>query len=136
MVVFIVALITISDQLSLFAKFHFERPRPSHHPALEGMVHIVNGYRGGDYGFFSGHATNSFALATFLTVLLGKFYRVLPPLVFIWAALVSYSRIYLGVHFPGDILTGWIVGIIIGLIVGYAFLRLASLIDGRKYQSR
>jgi len=83
----------------------------------EGMVHHVKDYLGGKYGFVSGHATNSFAIATFVVALIGKHYKYLTPLVLIWAVLVSYSRIYLGVHYPLDILGGALLGIGLGFLV-------------------
>lgn len=92
----------------------FERVRPSRDPALEGMVHIVNGYRGGLYGFASSHAANAFGVATFVYLMLPE--RKYFIWLFFWAALVSYTRIYLGVHYPGDILAGAIVGVLCAIL--------------------
>jgi undecaprenyl-diphosphatase len=91
-----------------------QRLRPSHEPALAGMVHIINGYKGGQFGFVSSHASNNFALLVFLIIFLGKKYKWLPPVLFVWVFLIIYSRVYLGVHYPGDILCGAIYGALIG----------------------
>ena len=114
--------VTLADQISVHLfKEVFERLRPSREPDLQGLVHIVNGYRGGQFGFVSSHAANSFSIAMLLalTIRKGWFWA----LMFFWAALVSYSRIYLGVHYPGDIIGGAILGVLIGwgvyLIQGY-----------------
>ena len=112
-------LFTLSDQISVqLFKNVFERLRPSHQPALEGLVHVV-GTRGGQFGFVSSHATNSFALAVFMGLIWRKHYRFVFPLMLLWAILVSYSRIYVGVHYPGDILGGAILGSIIAIFVYY-----------------
>lgn len=111
-------LITITDQIHLHLfKNMFERLRPTHNPSLEEMIHIVNGYRGGKYGFVSGHASNSFAIATFLSVLIGPKYKCFTPIVLLWAAVISYSRVYLGVHYPGDVIFGAILGTFMGIII-------------------
>lgn len=87
----------------------FERMRPSNpENPISSFVHIVNGYHGGSYGFPSCHAANSFALATIITLMLRT--RLTAILLFSWALLNSYTRIYLGVHYPGDILVGAAVG--------------------------
>lgn len=101
--------ITLADQISVKAfKDVFMRLRPSHSPEIQHLVHIVNDYRGGQYGFVSSHAANTFGLATFLALLIrARFFTVF---IFTWASLVSYSRIYLGVHYPGDIICGAILG--------------------------
>ncbi len=91
-------------------KPYFERFRPSHDPDLAGMVRILNGKTGGLYGFASSHAANTFALATFFWMVFGKKFRTIKWL-FVWALVVSYSRIYLGLHYPGDIFVGALVGI-------------------------
>lgn len=106
--------ILLSDQItSTFMKPFFARLRPSHDPSLEGIVHLVNGYRGGLYGFASGHAATTFAVASFVWLSLRPFYRWM-GLVFLWAAVMTYTRIYLGVHYPGDILTGASIGFLCG----------------------
>lgn len=86
-----------------------ERLRPSREPALNGLVHLVNGYRGGSYGFVSSHAANSFAFAIFASSLIKN--KILTPVLIVWALIVSYSRIYLGVHYPLDVFCGAIVGV-------------------------
>ncbi len=112
--------IICTDQItSSIMKPSFERLRPSHEPALQGKVHLVKEYRGGKYGFASSHAANTFGIAFFIFLLLRTHYRWMETL-FIWAFIVSYTRIYLGVHYPGDI----VVGAVIGLLFGLAIFRL------------
>lgn len=91
------------------------------------MVHIVGGYRGGSYGFPSCHAANSFALASFLTLLFAN--RKLSLFIFAWAVLNSYSRVYLGVHYPGDLLVGAIIGTAAGLAMAFAAGYVADRVD-------
>ena len=116
----VAVLITCSDQLSAHVfKPVFQRLRPCYDPLIQDLVHLPKGKPGGHYGFISSHACNTFALATFITLIMKKFYKKIGWLMFTWAAVVSYSRIYMGVHFPGDIICGAIVGLIIGFGVGY-----------------
>lgn len=113
--VFAALLIFLSDQISVHLfKDVFQRLRPCHAPELEGLVHTVNGKCGGQYGFYSSHASNIFAVANFFVTLLKrkKLMFVLPVL--LWAAFISYSRIYLGVHFPGDVIAGTAAGTFLG----------------------
>lgn len=107
--------ILISDQFtSGFMKPFFERLRPCHDERWDGIIH--NYLRcGGLYGFASSHAANTFGLAAFLNLKMKGKLRFLPWL-FLWAAVISYTRIYLGVHYPLDILVGALVGIAAGLI--------------------
>lgn len=108
--------ILLTDQItSGFMKPYFERLRPSQNPELEGILHLVNGYRGGLYGFASSHAANTTGIALFIFLLFRSKYRFI-GLMFVWAGIMCYTRIYLGVHYPGDIL----VGIVVGLVSGFA----------------
>ena len=92
-------------------KDFFKRLRPSHEPNLKNLVHILNNYEGGTYGMASSHAANSFAFATIIWLILkGKPKALI--LLFLWAIIVSYSRIYLGVHYPADVLVGAVIGIL------------------------
>ncbi len=103
--------ILITDQAtSAILKPLVARPRPSHEPSLEGILHLVNNYRGGKYGFASGHAANTFAVAMFVFLFFRDRYRMI-WLVFAWAVIMTYTRLYLGVHYPGDILVGGLIGI-------------------------
>ena len=108
--------ITASDQIANIFKFGFERLRPCRDPSLEGLLREVK--CGGKFGFYSAHSSNSFFVATYLTILLGKKIKQLPYFLFVWAAIVAYSRVYLGMHFPGDIIIGAIMGILLALFFG------------------
>ena len=108
--------ITASDQIANIFKFGFERLRPCHDPSLEGLLREVK--CGGKFGFYPAHSSNSFFVATYLTMLLGKKIKQLPYFLFVWAAIVAYSRVYLGMHFPGDIIIGAIMGILLALFFG------------------
>lgn len=112
--------ITIADQVcATLIRPEVCRLRPSNpENPLSEMVHIVGGYRGGSYGFPSCHAANSFALASFLTLLFAN--RKLSLFIFAWAVLNSYSRVYPGVHYPGDLLVGAIIGTAAGLVMAFA----------------
>ncbi|WP_044117660.1 phosphatase PAP2 family protein [Alkaliflexus imshenetskii] len=109
----IVLTIVLCDQVSSsFFKPFFERFRPSWEPSLEGLVRLVNERRGGRFGFVSSHATNSIGLALFTSLLFRKAYFTI--FIFIWAIINSYSRIYMGVHYPGDIIGGVLLGAALG----------------------
>jgi undecaprenyl-diphosphatase len=120
-----VLMITISDQLTNLAKESVCRLRPSQEPGLP--VHLVNAYKGGLYGFYSSHASNTFAVAVLLIMILKDRYRWVFLPAILWAVIMSYSRIYLGVHFPGDILAGMVIGILLGLFFSYAVKKAVSL---------
>lgn len=108
-------LILASDQFaSGFLKPLVMRYRPCHNLFIGPQLHLVNGECGGQYGFISSHAANTFALATFLGLLLRLKWPKLLACLLLWAALVSYSRIYLGVHYPLDVIGGAMDGIIFG----------------------
>lgn len=109
-VVCVVLLITVSDQMSNLFKTGFTRLRPCFDPELADVMRLVKSRCGGRYGYFSAHASNSFALAVFFGHVLRPYLKGLLTGLLVWAALVAYSRIYIGVHFPLDILTGALIG--------------------------
>jgi undecaprenyl-diphosphatase len=111
----IAIMIAASDQLANVFKNGFERFRPFKEPGLEGLISKV-GHSGGTFGFYSAHASSVFALATFTILLFRKDLRWLTTLTVIWAIIVAYSRVYLGLHYLGDILMGGFMGIILGFL--------------------
>jgi undecaprenyl-diphosphatase len=118
----LVAVIGLTDSFtSRVMKPYFARLRPSHEQELQKDIHLLkdengNLYRGGKYGFASSHAANSFGLAMFIFLMFKRYWRYV-YLLFGWAFLVSYSRIYLGVHYPLDILVGALVGILMASLI-------------------
>lgn len=123
----IILLVTLTDQASVVLfKDVFERLRPCHEPSLEGMVRILHGHCGGKFGFISSHAANTFGVAVFAGTLLFKRYKPALPLLVLWALCICYSRVYLGVHYPGDVLTGALVGVIIGWLMVMLFRFILS----------
>lgn len=106
--------ILLADQITAsIMKPYFARLRPSREPTLEGLIHLVQGYTGGQFGFASSHAANTFGTATFFYLVFGNTKRWMIWL-FVWAAFMTYTRIYLGVHYPGDVIIGGAVGMICG----------------------
>lgn len=112
----IALLILCCDQFtSSFMKPFFGRLRPCHNPEISQLVHLARNC-GGQFGFASGHAANSFGFATFIWLLFRPFIKF-SWLMFFWAGLVAYSRIKVGVHYPGDVMVGAAIGLIFGWLI-------------------
>lgn len=127
LVLLVAVIITLTDTISSgICKPFFERWRPTNDPMLMYAVDVVNETRGGRFGFTSSHAANSFGIATFIMLLMRN--KVLSISLIIWASINAFTRIYLGVHYPGDILAGTLIGV----IVGWAIYRLYIYIQNHK----
>ena len=122
LIIAIAILITISDQTSNLFKDSFQRLRPCYNELISDSLRLVKDSCGGRYGFFSAHASNSFSLAIFFGLLLRSSNKLLILLFAIYAFLISYSRIYLGVHYPIDILVGTIFGTINAIVLHKIYL--------------
>lgn len=113
-VLFLAVAIVLADQISSgLIKPLVARWRPTHEPTLQGMVQIVHNYCGGNYGFVSSHAANACAVALFTSLVVRR--KLYTWAISIWAIIDMYTRIYLGVHYPGDIVCGAIVGVLSAL---------------------
>jgi undecaprenyl-diphosphatase len=123
--IFIILAATLSDQTSVILKNIIHRLRPCHEPSLISVVHLVNGECGGIYGFVSSHATNTFDVALLsLSFIKKRWYSIS---IILWAGIISYSRVYLGVHYPGDVLCGSLLG----AFIGWSIYKLYVLTDNR-----
>lgn len=116
----IAILILVTDQLANFFKYGVQRLRPCYDQEVSPVMRLVKASCGGKFGYFSAHAANTFALASFFSFLLKSKFRFIGLLLFLWAGIVAYSRVYIGVHFPLDVLTG----AVIGLGMGWLFAKL------------
>ena len=129
LIIAIAILITISDQSSNLFKDSFQRLRPCYNQLIADSLRLVKESCGGRYGFFSAHASNSFSLAIFFGLLLRSSNRLLILLLASYALLISYSRIYLGVHYPIDILVGAIFGTINAIVLYKIYLHSFDFIN-------
>ncbi len=117
-VVLVALMITCTDQLANLFKHGFERPRPCGQQGVMEATRFI-AVRCGRFGYFSAHASNSTALAIFIGILLKSKYPKLIYFLMFWAVIVVYSRIYVGVHYPLDVLTGMLIGTLLALIFTY-----------------
>jgi undecaprenyl-diphosphatase len=123
--IFIILAATLADQSSVIVKNIVHRLRPCHEPTLTGLVHLVNGECGGIFGFVSSHATNSFDVALLSLMFIKKRWYTIS--IILWASVIGYSRIYLGVHYPLDV----ICGSLLGSFIGWSVYSLYVLTDNR-----
>ena len=122
LLLFTALVFAFTDQISAgIIKPLVQRPRPSHDGSIMDQLHFVNDYHGGAYGFVSSHAANCFGLAVWVSCLYKR--RSLVTAMMLYAVLNCYSRIYLGVHFPGDIICGTVIGILCGWLGYFCFTR-------------
>ena len=127
----IVLMVTFTDQITNVFKDAFQRLRPCGEKGVMEYARILTSYCG-KYGFFSGHASNSMAAAVFAGLLLKPFYKNLIFILLFWSAMVAYSRIYVGVHYPLDILCG----LTFGALTGFAFYKLSKYILNKVLKTR
>ncbi len=125
-VVVVALMITFTDQITNIFKRGFERPRPCGEEGLINQMRFI-AVRCGKYGFFSGHSSNSMAAAVFAGLMLKPYYKYLIFILLFWSAVVAYSRIYVGVHYPLDI----VCGLTFGAISGFIFYKLAKYLLNR-----
>ncbi len=124
---FVIALmIIITDQGANIFKDSFQRLRPCYNESIIDSLRLVKENCGGKYGFFSAHASNSFSLAIFFGLLFINRIRYIIMITIVYASLISYSRIYIGVHYPIDIIFGSFFGIFVGFVM-YSFVYLKFL---------
>lgn len=126
LVLVIAGMITFTDQITNLFKDGFQRPRPCRATDIEELVRFV-APRCGKYGFFSGHSSNSMAAAVFAGLLFRSYYKNLIFILLFWSVIVAYSRIYVGVHYPLDI----VCGLTFGALSGFGFYKLQQYLRKR-----
>ena len=127
----IALMIACADQFTNILKNYFQRLRPCHNPDIQGFFRAIGCEGRGKYGFTSAHASNHIAVALFVGTILYKYYKWLIYVLVLWALMIGYSRIYVGVHFTGDVFFGILIGIIIALL----FIRIYYWLI-KKYKSK
>ena len=132
---FIALAVFLADRISVIGfKEVFERLRPSHNPEFENLIHLVRNKKGGQFGFVSSHSSNVFAIATLASLIIRR--RNFAYVLFAWATLVAYSRVYLGVHYPGDVLGGAILGAAIGGFVYWLHCKYNDMLYDKIFRKR
>lgn len=122
-ILFLATLITFTDQITNLFKYSFERLRPCNNPEFDGIMREVITRK--SFSFFSGHASNSFASTTFVVLILSKYYKH-TYLLYLFPLIFAYSRIYLGLHYPGDILAGYLFGATFGFVCYKLYLSFGN----------
>lgn len=123
LLLFIAVLIAFTDQTTNLFKNTFQRLRPCNNPEINTIIRVVQSRK--SYSFFSGHAANTMAVATFLFLVLKRHFKYL-GFIFLWPLVFAYSRIYLGLHYPGDILTGYFFGALFGFLMFKVYQNLKT----------
>ena len=130
--ILIITTFALTNTLSVEAfKNVFERPRPCHNELIQASTHIVKDHCGGKWGFVSSHASNVFGLATLVFFFFKNRIKGIGWSIFLWASAISYSRIYLGVHYPLDIMCGGMLGVTLAFVV-FQVAKKLNLIDFTK----
>jgi undecaprenyl-diphosphatase len=125
--VVIALMIAFTDQITNVFKNGFQRPRPCYSEDLKGLMILVKSWCGSPFGYFSGHSSNSIAIAVFSGLVLRYKYKYAIYGLIVWAIFMGYSRIYIGVHYPLDVLSGFIFG----CFSGYLFYELNNYLQSR-----
>lgn len=126
--ILVVALmVAFTDQVTNLFKDGFARPRPCHQEGVMDVMRLVKSYCGYPYGFVSGHASNSMGVAVFIGLMLRNQYKYLIFVMLFWAAVMAYSRVYIGVHYPLDI----VCGMLLGACAGFGFYKLNRYLEHR-----
>ncbi len=128
MLLFAAGTVMLCDFVSAdILKNHIERLRPCNETSFAGWIHVLVGYRPQSNSFVSSHATNHFGMAMFLYMILRDHFKGWPVLFFPWALLISFAQVYVGVHYPLDVICGGLIGILIGYLSGRSFNRTYGL---------
>lgn len=122
LVVFAALMITATNGLADFFKYGLQRLRPCYDTSVNELMRLVKDSCGGKFGYFSAHAGNTMAVATFFSILLKGKFRHIGILLLVWAILIAYSRIYIGVHFPFDVFSGMVIGLLFGWLFAKLFI--------------
>jgi len=114
LLIFVAILVVLTDQTANLFKNGFQRLRPCNNPEINSFIRIVQSRT--SFSFFSGHATSSMGVTTFLYLIFKKDFKYF-WLLFLWPLIFAYSRIYLGLHYPLDIISGYLCGAILGFLM-------------------